>query len=164
MPKYAVLLKYEVVSGLFVEAENEDEAARIATEFETTTHELEHIDDSGDVRIVTRLWGDGTLEPEEVEDYEEAEETIEAWIEEDESEDEDLDGEDDEFDEDDDESDDDESDDDEDESDDDEDDEAEVDDEDDDAADELDVDHDPSHDAEHDDDDFGGELEPPARA
>lgn len=161
MPKYAVLLKYEVTSGLFLEAENEDEAVRLATEYEATTHE---VDDADGVRVITRLWGDGELEPAEVESFEDAEDIIDGWIEEDEDEDDDLDGEDDEFegleDEDDDEDDDsdDDEDDDEDESDDDEDD------EDDDAADELDVDHDPSHDAEHDDEDFGGELEPPARA
>lgn len=138
MPKYAVLLTYEVTSGLFVEADSEDEAARIATEFEATTHDLDDADESGPVRIIARHWGDGTLEPEEVADFEEAEEVIESWIDEDEDDDDDLAGEDDEYDE-------------------------LDDDEDDDAADELDDDHEPGHDGDEVDDDFDGELDEPAR-
>lgn len=154
MPTFAVLLKYEVVSGLIVEAENEDEAARLATEFEGEFHES--IEDSDDVQVATRLWGDGTLELEEVEDADAGEDLIDEWVDEDEDEDEDLDGEDDEFDaleeDDDDESDDDEDDDDEDDA---------ADESDD--ADEQDEPHDRSHDGDEVDDDFQGELDAPAQ-
>lgn len=116
MPTYAVLLQYEVVSGLVIEAADSDEAAKLASEFEAAAHEA--IADGGAVRVSSRLWGDGTIEVEEADSDDDAEDMLDEWIEE--------------LDDDEDDSDDDDSDEDDDE------DDSDEDDEDDDATDELD--------------------------
>ncbi|PPF47024.1 hypothetical protein C5B85_01735 [Pseudoclavibacter sp. AY1F1] len=84
MPTYAVLLKYEVVSALVIEAESEDEAAKIANEYETEAHDA--VEDTDDVRVSSRLWGDGTLEVQTAADDEAAEDLLDEWIDEIESE------------------------------------------------------------------------------
>ncbi|PPG03042.1 hypothetical protein C5E06_11495 [Pseudoclavibacter sp. RFBI5] len=84
MPTYAVLLKYEVVSALVIEAESEDEAAKIANEFESEAHDA--VEDTDDVRVSSRLWGDGTLEVQSASDDEAAEDLLDEWIDEIESE------------------------------------------------------------------------------
>ena len=78
MPTYAVLLQYEVMSGLVIEAESDDEAARIASDFEAAAHEA--IADSGIVRVSSRLWGDGTIEVEATETEDDAEDLLDEWI------------------------------------------------------------------------------------
>jgi len=78
MPTYAVLLQYEVVSAVVVEAESEEEAARLANEFESRAHE--GVEDDDRVRVSSRLWGEGSLEIAEAEDDEDAEELLEDWI------------------------------------------------------------------------------------
>ncbi|MBF4549723.1 hypothetical protein C5E07_04400 [Pseudoclavibacter sp. RFBJ3] len=93
MPTYAVLLKYEVVSALVIEAESEDEAAKIANEFESEAHDA--VEDTDDVRVSSRLWGDGTLEVQSASDDEAAEDLLDEWIDEIESELEDSDEDDD---------------------------------------------------------------------
>lgn len=93
MPTYAVLLKYEVVSALVIEAESEDEAAKIANEFESEAHDA--VEDTDDVRVSSRLWGDGTLEVQSASDEEAAEDLLDEWIDEIESELEDSDEDDD---------------------------------------------------------------------
>lgn len=97
MPTYAVLLKYEVVSALVIEAESEDEAAKIANEYESEAHDS--VEDTDDVRVSSRLWGDGTLEVQTAADDEAAEDLLDEWIDEIESELEDGDDEDDDLDE-----------------------------------------------------------------
>ncbi|WP_181028572.1 hypothetical protein [Pseudoclavibacter sp. RFBA6] len=84
MPTYAVLLKYEVVSALVIEAESEDEAAKIANEYESEAHDA--VEDTDDVRVSSRLWGDGTLEVQTAADDEAAEDLLDEWIDEIESE------------------------------------------------------------------------------
>lgn len=78
MPTFAVLLQYEVVSGLIIEADNEDEAAQLASEFEATAHES--ISDSDTVRVSSRLWGDGTIEVETADTEDDAEDLLDEWI------------------------------------------------------------------------------------
>ena len=78
MPTFAVLLQYEVVSGLVIEAESADEAARLASEFEAAAHEA--IADAEGVRVSSRLWGDGTIEVEAADDDEAAEDLLDEWI------------------------------------------------------------------------------------
>ena len=97
MPTYAVLLKYEVVSALVIEAESEDEAAKIANEYESEAHDA--VEDTDDVRVSSRQWGDGTLEVQTAADDESAEDLLDEWIDEIESELEDGDDEDEDLDE-----------------------------------------------------------------
>lgn len=89
MPTYAVLLQYEVVSGLVIEAADADEAARLATEFEASAHE--GVGDQETVRVSSRLWGDGTIEVEQAQDEDEAEDLLDDWIDELDDDDEDAD-------------------------------------------------------------------------
>lgn len=79
MPTYAVLLQYEVVSGLIIEADSEDEAAQLASEFEAAAHES--IGDGANVRVSSRLWGDGTIEVEAAANDDEAEDLLDEWVE-----------------------------------------------------------------------------------
>ncbi|GGA59601.1 hypothetical protein GCM10011490_07090 [Pseudoclavibacter endophyticus] len=96
MPTFAVLLQYEVVSGLIIEADDEDQAAQLASEFEATAHEA--ISDSDAVRVSSRLWGDGTIEVEPADTEEDAEDLLDEWIDELDDESSDADDEDDEVD------------------------------------------------------------------
>ncbi len=80
MPKYAVMLRYEVVSGLVVEAQDEDEAAMLATEHEANLHDS--IEDSDEIEVVIRSWGGGDVEIEESADADEAAELLEEWADE----------------------------------------------------------------------------------
>ena len=79
MPKYAVMLRYEVVSGLVVEAKDEDEAAMLATEHEANLHDS--LEDSEEIEVVVRSWGGGDVEIEEAADSDEAAELLDEWAE-----------------------------------------------------------------------------------
>lgn len=109
MPTFAVLFRYEVTSGLVIEAKDEQEAVELATEFEFAANDA--IEDAEKVQIVRRYLDEVTAEPAEADSQDDAEDLLDEWIDEDfEGDDEDLPGEDDDFedfDEDDDESDDD---------------------------------------------------------
>lgn len=78
MPKYAVLVRYEVISGLIVEADSEDDANAIARDFEATVHEATEGTDA--VTITERIWGGGTISVEAAEDDDDAEDLIDEWI------------------------------------------------------------------------------------
>lgn len=78
MPTYAVLLQYEVVSALVIEAENEQAAATIASEFEASAHEA--VEDSGSVSVSSRVWGDGSIEVQEADDADDAEDLLDDWV------------------------------------------------------------------------------------
>lgn len=80
MPTFAVLLQYEVVSGLIIEADTEDEAAQLASDFEAAAHES--IGDGAKIRVSSRLWGDGTIEVEAADTDEDAEDLLDEWIDE----------------------------------------------------------------------------------
>lgn len=77
MPKYAVMLRYEVVSGLVVEAKDEDEAAMLATEHEANLHDS--LEDTEEIEVVVRSWGGGDVEIEEAADADEAAELLDEW-------------------------------------------------------------------------------------
>ena len=91
MPKFAVMLRYEVVSALIVDAESVDEADRIASEYEETLHETQ---DADNVTVEARIWGNGSVDVEEADDEESAQDTLDEWLDEI-----DFDGEDDDYDE-----------------------------------------------------------------
>lgn len=78
MPKYAVLVRYEVISGLIIEADSEDDANAIARDFEATVHEETEGTDA--VTITERIWGGGTISVEAAEDDDDAEDLIDEWI------------------------------------------------------------------------------------
>lgn len=78
MPTYAVLLQYEVVSALVIEAENEQAAATIASEFEANAHEA--VDDTDVVSVSSRVWGDGSIEVQAADDAEDAEDLLDEWV------------------------------------------------------------------------------------
>lgn len=78
MPKYAVLVRYEVISGLIIDAQSEDEANAIARDYEATVHEETEGTDT--VTITERIWGGGTISVEAADDEDDAEDLIEEWI------------------------------------------------------------------------------------
>lgn len=78
MPKFAVMLRYEVVSGLVVEAETPEEADRIATEFEAAFHDA--IDDTDGLAVEVRVWGNGTVDTEQVDDDDDAAALLDEWL------------------------------------------------------------------------------------
>lgn len=81
MPKFAVMLRYELVSGLVIDAENADEADRIATEFEAAIHD--RVEDAEGIGVEVRIWGgNGTIDVEEVDDEEAAGELLDEWLDE----------------------------------------------------------------------------------
>ena len=81
MPKFAVMLRYEVVSGLVIEADSADEAERIATEFEQKIHDA--VDDVEHVDSEVRIWGgNGTIDIEEADDADDAVDTLDEWLDE----------------------------------------------------------------------------------
>lgn len=94
MPKYAVLVRYEVISGLIIDADSEDAANAIARDYEATVHE--ETEGTEAVTITERIWGGGTITVEAAEDDDDAEDLIEEWIDQIETE-EDLDDEDDDY-------------------------------------------------------------------
>lgn len=79
MPTYAVMLRYEVVSGLIIEAGSEDEAAQIATEFEAEANDA--VGDTDAVQVSMRLSGEGTLDCQSAGDRNEAEDLLDDWLE-----------------------------------------------------------------------------------
>lgn len=87
MAKYAVLMRYEVTTGLVIEANSEDEANEIAQQFEEHVHDAAV--DTDAVKMSARIWGGGTVDIEVAVDDEDAEDLIDEWIDELESEDED---------------------------------------------------------------------------
>lgn len=101
MPKYAVMLRYEVVSGLVVEAKDEDEAVMLATEYEATLQDS--FDDTDEIEACVRVWGDGDVSIEEADDADEAADLLDEWAEDleidDDYDEDDLDDDDEEFDE-----------------------------------------------------------------
>lgn len=78
MPKYAVMMRYEVVSALIVDADSEDEAEEIATDFEAAVHDAAN--DDGPVTLEARIWGNGDVDIEGATDEDDAQERIDAWI------------------------------------------------------------------------------------
>lgn len=78
MPKYAVMMRYEVVSALIVDADSEDEAEQIATDFEAAVHDAAN--DDGPVTLEARIWGNGDVDIEAAEDEDDAQERIDSWI------------------------------------------------------------------------------------
>lgn len=97
MPTFAVLFRYEVTSGLVIEAKDEQEAVELATEFEFSANDA--IEDAENVQIVRRYLDEVTAEPAEAESQDDAEDLLDEWIDEDAAadDDEDLPGEDDDF-------------------------------------------------------------------
>ncbi|MBN6777680.1 hypothetical protein JRG19_03820 [Pseudoclavibacter alba] len=97
MPTFAVLFRYEVTSGLVIEAKDEQEAVELATEFEFSANDA--IEDADNVQIVRRYLDEVTAEPAEAESQDDAEDLLDEWIDEDAAadDDEDLPGEDDDF-------------------------------------------------------------------
>lgn len=97
MPTFAVLFRYEVTSGLVIEAKDEQEAVELATEFEFSANDA--IEDADNVQIVRRYLDEVTAEPAEAESQDDAEDLLDEWIDEDAvaDDDEDLPGEDDDF-------------------------------------------------------------------
>ena len=97
MPTFAVLFRYEVTSGLVIEAKDEQEAVELATEFEFSANDA--IEDADNVQIVRRYLDEVTAEPAEAESQDDAEDLLDEWIDEDVAadDDEDLPGEDDDF-------------------------------------------------------------------
>ncbi|MDO5052337.1 MAG: hypothetical protein Q4E05_05540, partial [Pseudoclavibacter sp.] len=87
MPSYAVLVSYEVVSALVVEADSADEAAKIASDFESDAQEA--VDDAAGVRVWSRELHDGEIDVEQARDEEAAEELLDEWLDELEDDDED---------------------------------------------------------------------------
>lgn len=79
MPKYAVMLRYEVVSGLVVEANNEDEAVMLATNYEATLQDS--FDDTEQVEACVRVWGDGDVSIEQAENADAAADLLDEWAE-----------------------------------------------------------------------------------
>ena len=79
MPKFAVMMRYEVVSALIVDAASEDEAEQIASDFEEAVHD--RADDSGPVTLEARIWGNGDVDIEQAADEDDAQERIDSWIE-----------------------------------------------------------------------------------
>lgn len=86
MAKYAVLMRYEVTTGLVIEANSEDEANDIAQQFEEQVHDAAV--DTDTVKMSARIWGGGTVDIEVAEDEDDAEDLIDEWIDELESDDE----------------------------------------------------------------------------
>ncbi|MGO1542772.1 MAG: hypothetical protein ACTHXA_00350 [Gulosibacter sp.] len=80
MAKYAVLMRYEIVTGLVVEAESEDEAVELATQFEERVHDTAV--DTAAIGVSARIWGGGTVDLEAAEDEDDAEDLLEEWIDE----------------------------------------------------------------------------------
>ncbi len=78
MPKYAVMMRYEVVSALIVDADSEDEAEQIATDFEAAVHDAAN--DDGAVTLEARIWGNGDVDIEAATDEDDAQERIDTWI------------------------------------------------------------------------------------
>lgn len=97
MPTFAVLFRYEVTSGLVIEAKDEQEAVELATEFEFSANDA--IEDADNVQIVRRYLDEVTAEPAEAQSQDDAEDLLDEWIDEDAAadDDEDLPGEDDDF-------------------------------------------------------------------
>lgn len=86
MAKYAVLMRYEVTTGLVIEANSEDEANEIAQQFEEQVHDAAV--DTDTVKMSARIWGGGTVDIEVAVDEDDAEDLIDEWIDELESDDE----------------------------------------------------------------------------
>lgn len=80
MPSYAVLVSYEVVSALVVEADSADEAAKIASDFESDAHDA--VDDAARVRVWSRDLNDGEIDVELTRDEGAAEELLDEWLDE----------------------------------------------------------------------------------
>lgn len=78
MPKFAVILRYDIVSGLVIEAANEEEATERAIEFEAAAHDS--VIDADDVAVSARVWGGESTYIAEADDDEDAEEIINDWI------------------------------------------------------------------------------------
>lgn len=78
MPKYAVLVRYEVISGLIIDAQDEDEANAIARDYEATVHE--ETEGTESVTVTERIWGGGTITVEAADDEDDAEDLIEEWL------------------------------------------------------------------------------------
>lgn len=78
MPKFAAMLRYEVISGLIIEAESAEEADRIASEFEEQLHDA--ASDAEGITVEARIWGNGTVEIEEAEDEEAAADLLDDWL------------------------------------------------------------------------------------
>ncbi|MFD2758444.1 hypothetical protein [Gulosibacter faecalis] len=77
MPKYAVMLRYEVVSGLVVEAKDQDEAVMLATEYEANLQDS--FDDTDEIEACVRVWGDGDVTAEAAADADEAADLLDEW-------------------------------------------------------------------------------------
>lgn len=77
MPKYAVLLRYEVFSGLIVEAENQDEAVVRATEYEAALNDS--AENTPIIDSYLRSWGDGEATCEAADDDDEAADLLDEW-------------------------------------------------------------------------------------
>ncbi|MDJ1370623.1 hypothetical protein [Gulosibacter molinativorax] len=88
MAKYAVLMRYEVTSGLVVEANNEDEAIEIAQQFEERVHD--GAVDADGIKVSARIWGGGSADVEVAVDEDDAEDLIDEWIDELESDEDDF--------------------------------------------------------------------------
>ncbi|WP_140400572.1 hypothetical protein [Gulosibacter sp. 10] len=73
-------MRYEVVTGLVVEADSKDEAVELATQYEEAVH-----DSAVDVERIglsARIWGGGTVDVEAADDADDAEDLIDEWIDE----------------------------------------------------------------------------------